>query len=112
MSCDEIQLDLMTNARERAYHAFRDANPAIIAEFERRALAYWDDGFRHLSARMIWEEMRAEGIRQRGPAADFHLNNNFLPFIVRDFLKAHPCGGLFETRSKAEAPGVSRRAVK
>jgi hypothetical protein len=108
MTCQEMQLDLMSSARERAYHAFREANPTIVADFAARALGYWRDGFRRLSARMIWEEMRAAGIRER--RGEFHLNNNHLPFIVRDFLAAHPACGVFETRSKSEKPGVSRRA--
>ncbi len=108
MTCDEIQLDLMSSARERAYRAFVAENPRIVTDFEARALAYWRDGFRHLSARMIWEEMRAAGIRER--RGEFHLNNNYLPFIVREFLAAHLCPGLFETRSKTEEPRVSRRA--
>ena len=110
MTCDEIQLDLISSARERAYRAFVAENPRIVADFEARALAFWRDGFRHISARMIWEEMRAAGIRER--RGQFHLNNNHLPFIVRDFLAAHPTCGVFETRSKNEKPALSRRAAK
>lgn len=110
MTCDEIQLDLMSSARERAYRAFVAKNPRIVADFEARALAFWRDGFRHISARMIWELMRNDGIRAAGPSGDFALNNNHLPFIVRDFLAAHPQCRFFETRSKNEKPALSRRA--
>jgi len=84
------------------FRAWLQENFHIWKAFEHQALAAWNRGRRHYSARTICEYLRHETtLREAGDS--FKLNNDEIPCLSRLFVLLNPDKALFEFRGEREA---------
>ena len=84
------------------FYFWLQENFHIWKAFEVQALAAWNRGRRHYSARTICEYLRHEtALREAGEV--WKLNNNEVPCLARLFVLLNPDKPLFEFRGEREA---------
>lgn len=75
----------------------------VFEYFAHAANAVWSHGWRHYSARTIWEVMRHRSA-VRETACTFKLNDHRVPDVARLYMLMHPeHAGLFEFRERKAA---------
>lgn len=85
---------------DRRFDAWLRANPHVLAEFVRRALAYQRAGYRTLRGKRIIEDMRDDYQAHIATGGEpWKLNNTYTSRLVRAAEKACPqLAGCFEQR--------------
>lgn len=95
----QVQQDAAKSILETHAKAYIANNPKVTQMFNRFALELIQAGRRHLGAKMIFERMRYETALKDD--TEFKLNNNFVAYLARNFMKIYPqYEGYFETREK------------
>ena len=90
----QLTFDFLAADQFLQYHR---TNPQIYREFKRMALATIAKGFKHYSAKGIFEIIRWHTGVQGSDG--FKVNNNYTPYYARLFEKEHPqYKGFFFTR--------------
>ena len=86
--------------------AFHRDHPKVWLLFRRFTGELIKRGFKHGSARAVWEHIRWETAEADTTEAEFKLNNNHHPFYARAFMNAYPKhDGFFRTRVQISAEG-------
>jgi hypothetical protein len=76
-----------------------DQNFSLWVRFEVEALAIWNSGRKHYSARTIGEFLRHQTMLRAANDGEWKLNNNRIPDMARLFMWVHPsCVDFFELR--------------
>jgi hypothetical protein len=69
--------------------AYHEAHPQIYEEFKKLTVATIERGFKHYSAKGIFELIRWHtGVKSKEDC--FDVNNNYTPYYARLFEKDHP----------------------
>jgi len=78
---------------------YHQKNPQVYTQFRRVTLQTIQKGFKRYSAKGIFEIVRwHSGVRAEDPEG-FKINNNFVPFYARMFMREYPQHEeFFETR--------------
>ena len=96
------------DAIDRAFAAFHEANPHVMAELVRLTRELRGRGVQRVGMKMLFEVLRWSALRTTGD--DFRLNNNFTARYARRIMAAHPdLAGVYETRDLR--PPVPRSLV-
>lgn len=94
-----------------AVTAFHKAHPKVwklFDKFTRNRIAL---GFRHYSSQAIFERIRWETDQAKTGDNEFKLNNTYMPFYSRRWMKMNPeYDGFFRTRKQKskDAPAINR----
>ena len=84
-----------------AVTAFHKAHPQVWILFDRFTRDRIKRGFKHYSAKAIFERVRWETDQAITADEDFKLNNNFPAFYARRWMKMNPeHDGFFRTRKQ------------
>lgn len=91
-----------TTKLERRFAEFHRANPHILAELERRALALVGVGAPRVGVKAIWEAMRYDAL-VRTDSRDWKLNNSYTALYARLLIHRRPeLADVIETRQRRE----------
>jgi hypothetical protein len=92
-----LDFDHREDAIDRAFAAFREANPHVERELVRLTRELRARGVERVGMKMLFEVLRWSALRTTGE--DFRLNNNFTARYARAIMAAHPdLAGVYETR--------------
>ncbi len=84
------------------FHEFHRTNPNIFASFQDQVFKAIKSGKKKLSARTIIEFIRWNLFIETEDDSAYKINNNYIPYYARMFMKDHPeHGGIFELRGDA-----------
>lgn len=85
--------------------AFCKANPLVGVLFVKFTFEVIERGFRHYSAKSIFERIRWETDQSDSKGrSTFKINNNYTCWFARRFMDAYPhYAGFFRTRSRVSA---------
>jgi hypothetical protein len=101
---DQSSFPFGTKTAREKFLRFHENNPAVYAEFIRRARKAKARGFTYLSARDIWGVMRWTSAFSGDPQETYKLNNNYSPFYSRLAMAQEPdLAGFFRTRKQTVA---------
>ena len=82
------------------FYTWLNDNWHVYEYFEQAAIKVWAHGWRHYSARTIWEVMRHRSA-VREIEGEFKLNDHRVPDVARLYMFFHPeQNGLFEFRTR------------
>lgn len=93
----------------KQYLKFHRKNPLVWDLFEKFTLEVIKSGHLHYSADAIIHRVRWETDVVANKKSDFRINNNFVAYYARRFLRKHPKHrGFFRTRTRTseEKKGV------
>lgn len=96
----EFHTPVLRGKFEDAWEAFHAAHPRVYDLFARFAREAAESGRERFGAKMIWERMRwYTTIEAGGKGEDWRLNNNYITYYAREFMRRNPqYGDLFELR--------------
>jgi len=87
---------------QQEFNKFDAEHPEFWREFSYRANVMFSQGFKHYSARTIFEVARWHSdLDSRGKLNQYKINNNWIPFYARKWNEATGIN-FFELRSKHE----------
>jgi len=75
---------------EERFWAFHSQCPEVYALFKRFSFQIIKRGHIHYSAYAIGHVIRWHTAISKGPGEEFKLNNNYVPFYARKFMRDHP----------------------
>ena len=79
--------------------AYHQEHPEVWENFVKFTLEKIRAGYKHYSAMGVWQRLRWELSVGADGENEFKINNNFVPFYARQFMKAFPQhDGFFRTR--------------
>ena len=88
---------------DQRWAEFHQANPHIMTELLRLAIARLDRGDRRIGVKALWEELRS-WLRVTG-ASDYKLNNDFTAPASRMLVELEPrLAGVIEQRTRKAKP--------
>lgn len=100
---DQLALQFGETISQR-FAKFHAANPGVYVELERRALALYRAGRKHIGIALIYEAMRYEWLIRIDHADDWRLNNDYRALYARLLIAEHPeLAGVIETRERRAA---------
>ena len=92
-----IDFDHREDAIDRAFNAFRRANPHVEVELVRLTRELQGKGVERVGMKMLFEVLRWSALRTTGD--DFRLNNNYTARFARRIMARYPdLAGVYETR--------------
>lgn len=98
-----------------AANKFHTKHPEVWVLFTKFAFELIGKGFKHYSAKGIFERIRWEiDLPAYVKGKEFKLNNNYSSFYARAFMHMHPVyNGFFRTRTQISksAPAIRRPAL-
>jgi len=82
--------------------AFNEEHPEVMRLFSKFTFEQIAKGFKHYSATGVFERIRWETDKADSKGGStFKLNNNYMPFYARAWMKMHPeHDGFFRTRKQ------------
>lgn len=84
---------------QEKWWGFHYAHPEVWRLFEKFTFDRIERGFKHYSAKGVFERIRWETAQAEVGANEFKLNNNYSAFYARLFMEIHPeHDGFFRTR--------------
>ena len=86
---EQLLIEFIDVGDDKKFNEYHRQNPHIYQAFEKKTLEAISRGYKHCSAKGVFEILRWE-TAVAANHDEYKINNNYTPFYARLFMKNHP----------------------